>query len=70
MPAFDAVKLNVCPEQTGELFPATGTEGGVFTITEVVPAGPVHPFSVAVTEYVPASEVAAATITGFCEAEV
>jgi len=45
-----AVKLSVCPEQTGELLPATGEAGGGFTVTLTVPAGPVQPFSVAVTE--------------------
>jgi hypothetical protein len=50
VPELEAVKLKVCPEQTGELLPATGTAGGGFTVTEVVPAGPVHPFCVTVIE--------------------
>ena len=35
-------------------------------VTVVVPAIPVQPFSVAVTEYVPAFTVVAAVMTGFC----
>ncbi len=46
-------------------FPAVGTEGGVVTATAVVPLGPVHPFAVAVTVYVPALFVATLPIVGF-----
>ena len=60
-----AVKLSVCPEHTGELLPAVGAEGGGATITEVIPAGPRHPFTVAVTEYVPASTRVTLLMTGF-----
>ena len=45
-----AVKLKVCPEQTGVLLPAIGAEGGGLIVTETVPEGPVQPFSVVVTE--------------------
>ena len=46
----DAVNDNMFPVQTGLLLPATGAAGGGATVTEVVPAGPEHPFSVATTE--------------------
>ena len=65
VPELVAVKFNVCPVQRGELLPATGTVGGAFTTAVVVPIGPVQPFSVAVTEYVPVFAVPAAAITGF-----
>lgn len=45
-----AVKLNVCPEQIGELLPAEGAEGVSLTTTVVVASGPVHPFTVTFTE--------------------
>lgn len=42
--------LRVDPAHTGEFDEATGAEGIGFTVTATVPAGPVHPFTVAVTE--------------------
>ena len=45
-----AVKLKVCPEHAGLINPAVGAAGIAFTVTETVPAGLVHPKSVAVTE--------------------
>ena len=39
-----------CPGQTGELLPATGAEGIGLTVTVVVAAGLVQPFTVTVTE--------------------
>ena len=38
------------PTQTGLLLPAVGAIGAGFITTVVVPAGPVHPATVAVTE--------------------
>ena len=49
---------------------ATGAAGLAFTITSVVPAEPVQPFTVAVTEYVPEAAIVALGIEGFCNAEV
>jgi len=63
------VKLNVCPVQTGLLLPGTGGGGAAFTTTLVVAVGPVHPLTVAFTEYVPASEEVTPEITGFCAVE-
>jgi hypothetical protein len=57
------VKLNAAPVHTGPLFPATGAEGIEFTTTVVVPATLIHPFTVAVTEYVPAIAVVALALT-------
>lgn len=65
-----AVKLKFCPVQTGELLPAEGADGVWLIVTEVVPTGPVHPFSVAVTEYIPDASVVTLAMVGFCEAEV
>ena len=45
-----AVKVNVVPTQTGLLLPAVGAAGIGFTVTLVVPAEPVQPDVVAVTE--------------------
>jgi hypothetical protein len=44
------VKLKDVPEQTGELLPIIGVVGGGLTMTVVLPAGPVHPFRVAITK--------------------
>jgi len=49
-PPAVAVKLKSFPAQTGELLPTVGEAGIGFTVTETVPAGLVHPNSVAVTE--------------------
>lgn len=62
-----AVRFNFVPVQTGLLLPAVGADGGGFTTTAVVPAGPVHPLTVTVTEYVPASASTALAMEGFCE---
>lgn len=65
-----AVRFNVVPVQTGLLLPVVGgKEGGVFTITVTVPAAPVQPFTVAVTEYVPAAKRVTPAILGFCIAD-
>jgi hypothetical protein len=45
-----AVKLSVLPAQIGELLDAVGAAGAGLTVTAVVPAEPVHPATVAVTE--------------------
>lgn len=60
-----AVKLKVAPIQSGLLLVAVGAAGIEFTVTDVVPFGPVHPFSVADTEYVPAFAEVIAAMTGF-----
>ena len=63
-----AVSDNVCPEQMGLLFPAVGADGSGLMVTIVVPTELVHPFTVAVIEYVPALFDAALEIAGFCVA--
>ena len=65
----DPVKESVLPKHSGLLFDAVGVAGGGETVTEVVPAGPVHPFAVAVTEYVPDAKVVTLPIVGFCVEE-
>ena len=47
-----------------------GATGVGLIVTAVVPAGPVHPAVVAVTEYVPVAAVVTAVIVGFCVADV
>ena len=44
------VSERVKPTHTGLLLPGDGVEGMGFTVTEVVPAVPVQPRDVAVTE--------------------
>jgi hypothetical protein len=65
-----AVKFNVCPAHIAELEPTVGAAGIGFTVTDVVPAGLVQPFTVAVTEYVPDAAVVGEAIEGFCVALV
>lgn len=65
-----AFRLRVWPEQTGVLLEAEGEEGDELTTTEVVPAAPVHPFTVTVTEYVPAFAEDTPAIEGFRVASV
>ena len=65
-----AVRFKGEPAQTALLLPAVGATGIGLMITVVVPAAPVHPETVAVTEYVPAANIAALAIVGFCKAEV
>ena len=65
-----AVKFRVLPSHKGPLLLAVGAVGIGFTVTFVVPAGPVHPPAVAVTEYVPLAKVVADTMLGFCNVEL
>src|SRR5439155_1050193 len=60
----------VCPAQYGPVFEAVGVAGIGFTATEVVPAADVQPLTVTVTEYRPASAVAALARVGFCSDDV
>src|SRR5205809_6181295 len=60
----------VAPWQYGPPLLAVGVAGVAFTTTFVVPAAEVQPFTVIVTEYVPASAVVAFARVGFCCAEV
>ena len=46
-------KLIVLPSHKGEFEVGAGVAGVGFTVTNVVPAMPGHPFTVAMTEYVP-----------------
>jgi hypothetical protein len=64
-----AVKFSVEPAQIGELLEAVGGAGVGLTVTTVVPALPVHPATVAVTEYVPLAATVAFAMEGFCVAE-
>jgi hypothetical protein len=63
-------KVIVCPTHTGLLVVMTGKAGTVFTVTVVVAAALVHPDTVAVTEYVPASAVVTPLMVGFWLVEV
>src|SRR5438270_9815023 len=60
----------VAPSQYGPPLVAVGVAGMVLTTTFVVPAAEVQPFTVIVTEYVPASAVVAFARAGFCCDEV
>ena len=58
------------PSQYGPPFEAVGVAGVGLTTTPVVPAAEVQPFTVMVTEYVPASAGVALPRVGFWSAEV
>src|SRR5436190_1906495 len=60
----------VAPSQYGPPLVAVGVAGFALTTTLVVPAAEVQPFTVTVTEYVPASVVVALARVGFCRADV
>ena len=60
----------VAPEQYGPPLEAVGVDGVWLTTTFVVPAAEVQPFTVTVTEYVPAFAVVALAMVGFCNDEV
>ena len=64
-----AVRDKVFPEHTGLLLPGVGAAGVWLIVTETVPAGPVHPSTVAVTEYVPDAAVVTLATVGFCDDE-
>jgi hypothetical protein len=70
-PATAGVESEIVePVQNGPPFEAVGVDGIGFTATFVVPAADVQPFTVTVTEYVPASAVVALGRVGFWRAEV
>src|SRR5436190_19942519 len=60
----------VAPAQYGPPLVAVGVAGIALTTTFVLPAALVQPFTVMVTEYVPASAVVALLRVGFCNADV
>src|SRR6184192_1022256 len=60
----------VAPSQYGPPLLAVGVAGIALTTTLVVPAAEGQPFTVMVTEYVPASAVVAFARVGFCTAEM
>lgn len=61
-----AVRLRVCPAQSGPLLPAVG-EAGILLMLTVVDAGTEeHPLAVTVTVYVPAKEGITLGLEGFC----
>ena len=64
------VRAIVEPSQYGPPLFAVGVAGVALTTTFVVPAADVHPPTVMVTEYVPASAVVALERVGFCVEEV
>ena len=64
-----AASVRFCPEQIGLLLDADGAVGVTLTTTEVVPAAPVHPFTVTVVEYVPAAAVLILEIVGSSDEE-
>jgi hypothetical protein len=60
----------VAPSQYGPPLVAVGVAGAGLMTTFVVPAADVQPFTVMVTEYVPASAVVALARVGFCSEDV
>src|SRR5205814_10453487 len=71
-PALLEVSVTLPPAQkvVGPPGVMVGVAGVGLTTTLVVPAGEVQPFTVMVTEYVPASAVVAFARVGFCCDEV
>jgi hypothetical protein len=70
-PVTNAVESEiVAPAQYGPPLFAVGVDGVALTTTLVLPAAEVQPFTVIVTEYVPASAVAAFARVGFCCVDV
>jgi hypothetical protein len=63
-------KLIVLFSHTGLLLVAVGAAGMALTTTLVVPAILVHPFTVAVTEYIPPLVAATLVNDGFCADDV
>ena len=60
-----AVKFKSSPTHNGPLSPAVGADGVGLTTTVVVPAGLVHPLTVAVTLYNPAAARVTLVMVGF-----
>jgi len=60
-----ALSWTVAPEQYGPVFDAVGVAGLGLTTTLVVPAAELQPFTVTITEYVPASATVTFSRTGF-----
>lgn len=58
------------PSQTGPLLAGPGVKGVAFTTTFTVAGALVHPFTVAVTLYVPDIAVVEDGIVGFCVVEL
>jgi hypothetical protein len=63
-------RLRVAPTHKGPLLVAVGVAGAALTTTVVVPAALVHPPTVTVTLYTPASAMVTAAIFGFRTAEL
>ena len=65
------LRLSVCPVHKGVLAAGESVDGGgVFTTTFTVWLGPVQPFTVTFTEYVPAFANVALAMLGFCNEEL
>jgi hypothetical protein len=61
---FDAVRFNVDPSQIGELFPAVGVAGVVFTVTAIVEGELAQPLLM-MSVYVPAAAAVTLVMDGF-----
>ncbi len=66
----EAVKFKAAPSHKGLLLDAFGVEGVIFITIELVPALLEQPFTVTVTEYVPAANNEVFAIVGFCIVEL
>ena len=64
------VNVSVCPAQSGLFDDGVGVDGGGLTTTLVVAKVLVHPATVTLTEYVPASVSVEFAMLGFCDDEV
>jgi hypothetical protein len=66
---FEAVRLKLPPSQIGPVLEAVGAAGVGLTVTVTVPALPVQPLTVIVSEYVPAAASVTPAMFGFCNEE-
>ncbi len=66
---MEAVRLSVEPSQIGELLPAVGAEGVVFTVTAIVEGELAHPLLMT-SVYVPAAAAVTFVMEGFCSVDV
>ena len=67
---FEANKVNDCPAHTGELLDAVGEGADALTLIVMLADTELQPFTVAITEYKPASAVVMLILLGFCCVEV
>ena len=69
-PGAVAFRLSVDPAQSVAVPLTPGGAGVAFTVTPIVPVGPLHPAEETTSEYTPAIDVEVIVTTGFCAVEL